>query len=220
MIPAIMTYGGRMPIAVFPIGPLETNAYVLHEKQDAVIVDPGGDMRGGLPLILDFLSRNKLTAQAVLLTHLHFDHVLGVAQLLEACPGVKVYASRDDDAILRPSFTGSTWGMPPVRPFEYEPLTPGEYTFGAVSLKVLATPGHSSGSLSFYLPQEEAVIVGDLLFYRSVGRTDLPGSDPQKLVDSLKQHIYTLPPQTTAYPGHGPETVVGDEMKLNPFVRG
>ena len=209
-----------MPIAVFPIGPLETNAYVLHEQQDAVVVDPGGDMRGGLTRILDFLSQNTLTLQAVLLTHLHFDHVLGVAQLVEACPGVKVYASCDDDAILRSSFSGSMWGMPPVRSFEYEDMLPGEYSFGAINLRTMSTPGHSAGSLSFYLPQEDSVIVGDLLFYRSVGRTDLPGSDHPKLEASLRTHIYTLPPQTKAYPGHGPETVTGDEKKLNPFVRG
>ena len=209
-----------MPIAVFPIGPLETNAYVLHAQQDAILVDPGGDLRGGLTRILDFLTQNKLTLRAVILTHMHFDHVLGVAQLVKSCPDVKVYGSTRDDMILKPSFGSNSWGMPPVTPFPYEPLEPGEHTFGAIACTVMATPGHSAGSLSIYVPKENAVFVGDLLFYRSVGRTDLPGSNHQQLIQSLQEQIYTLPPDTVAYPGHGPETRVGDEKKLNPFVRG
>jgi len=208
-----------MPITVFPIGPLETNAFVAHEKQDAIIVDPGGDLRSGLTRILDFLKQNTFTLQAVLLTHLHFDHVLGVAQLVQAFPGLKVYASQQDDPILQPSFGSGEWGMPPVSRFTYEDITPGKHSYGAVSLEVIPTPGHSEGSTSFYFPQDGAIIVGDLLFYRAVGRTDFPGGDFQKLVDSLRNHVYTLPPQTVAYPGHGPETVIGDEMRLNPFVR-
>lgn len=209
-----------MSIAVFPIGPLETNAYVLYAQQDAVLVDPGGDLRGGLTRIIEFLEQNKLTLRAVLLTHLHFDHVLGVAQLVKAFPGLKVYGSRADDPILRPSFGSNSWGMPPVTPFEYEDLAPGEHHFGAIACTVLATPGHSAGSLSFYAPAEKAIFVGDLLFYRSVGRTDLPGSDHQALIHSLQTQVYTLPADTVAYPGHGPETRVGDEKQHNPFVRG
>ena len=209
-----------MPIAAFPIGPLETNAYVLYEQQDAVIVDPGGDLRAGLQSVLDFLSRNKLNPQAVVLTHMHFDHVMGVAQLVNSFPGIKVFGSKKDDGMLHASFSSGTWGMPPVPAFEYEDLAPGDHSFGAVACTVFATPGHSAGSLSLYVPKENAVIVGDLLFYRSIGRTDLSGSNHQHLIRSLQQHIYTLPPTTVVYAGHGPETRVGDEKQFNPFVRG
>lgn len=209
-----------MSIAVFPLGPLETNAYVLYEKQDAVIVDPGGDLRAGLQRVLDFLSQHKLTPQAVFLTHMHFDHVMGVAQLVESFPGIKVLGSKDDDPILRASFGSGTWGMPPVPAFEYDGLAPGDHNFGAVAGTIFATPGHSPGGLSMYVPRDNAVIVGDLLFYRSIGRTDLPGSNHQQLIRSLQQHIYTLPSATVVYSGHGPETSVGDEKQFNPFVRG
>ncbi|MDR2727321.1 MAG: MBL fold metallo-hydrolase [Deltaproteobacteria bacterium] len=208
-----------MPIAAFPIGPLETNAYVLHEKQDAIIVDPGGDLRSGLQHVLDFLSRHALTPQAVILTHMHFDHVMGVAQTVKSFPGIKVFGARKEDGMLRASFGSGTWGMPPVPAFEYEDLAPGDHNFGAVACTVFSTPGHSAGGLSLYVPKDNAVIVGDLLFYRSIGRTDLPGSDHQQLVKSLQQHIYSLPPATIVYAGHGPETNVGDEKQLNPFVR-
>jgi glyoxylase-like metal-dependent hydrolase (beta-lactamase superfamily II) len=208
-----------MPIAAFPIGPLETNAYVLYEKEDAVIVDPGGDLRGGLRSVLDFLSRQKLIPQAVVLTHMHFDHVMGVAQLVQSFPGIKVFGAGREEGLLRASFGAGTWGMPPVPAFEYEDLAPGPHDFGAVSCSVFATPGHSAGGLSLYVPKDNAVIVGDLLFYRSIGRTDLPGSNHQQLIQSLQQHIYTLPSDVIVYPGHGPETNVGDEKRLNPFVR-
>lgn len=210
-----------MPIAVFPIGPLETNAYLVHSGSDAILVDAGGDLRGGLNGIIEFITSHKLTLHAVLLTHMHFDHVLGVAQLVKQYPNMKVLGSKADDSLLQSSFGGNgSWGMPPVARFSFDDLTEGEHHFGSIACTVFATPGHSQGSVSIYLPSETAVFVGDLLFYRSVGRTDLPGSEPMRLMQSLQNCIYTLPPETKAYPGHGPETVVGDEKKLNPFVRG
>ena len=214
-----MLSGGSMPIAAFPIGPLETNAYVLYENQDAVLFDPGGDLRAGLQEVLDFLTRLKLTPQAVILTHMHFDHVMGVAQLAKSFPGVKILGSKREEGMLRATFGANSWGMPPVSAFEYENLAPGEHEFGAVACTVFDTPGHSAGGLSVYVPKENAVIVGDLLFYRSIGRTDLPGSNHQQLIQSLQQCIYNLPDATIVYPGHGPETSVGDEKRSNPFVR-
>ena len=208
-----------MPIAVFPTGPLETNTYVLYEKQDAVIIDPGGDLQAGLQHVLDFLSQHGLTPHAVILTHTHYDHVLGVAQIIESIPGMKVFGSNKNDDKLREIFAFGARGMS-VPAFGYEDLVPGDHAFGAVACTVFATPGHSPCSVSVYVPKENAIIVGDLLFYRAVGRTDLPGSQHQQLVQSIRQHIYTLPPATVVYPGHGPETSVGEEKQFNPSVCG
>ena len=208
-----------MAIKTFPIGPLETNCYVVHNAVDAVVVDPGGDMRGGLTEVIDFLDKKKLTVQAIVLTHMHFDHILGVAALQKKT-GVKVYASSGDDPLLQAALHDrSSWGTPAIEPFSYEPIKEGEYTFGSLTLQVLATPGHSQGSVCLYFAAEGLVVTGDLLFYHSIGRTDLPGSRHQDLIDSLQKKVYKLPPQTLAYPGHGPSTSVGDERMNNPFVR-
>ena len=210
-----------MPIADFPLGLLQTNTYVLYEKQDAIIIDPGGGMQAGLQHVLDFLQQNRLAPQAVILTHMHYDHVMGVAQLVESFPGIKVLGSRKSDDMLLASFRAGVRGRGmPVPAFTYDDLLPGDHSFGAIACTVFATPGHSPCGLSVYVPKENAVIVGDLLFYRAIGRTDLPGSDKQQLIQSLQQHIYTLPPATVVYPGHGLETSVGEEKQFNPAVRG
>ncbi len=208
-----------MPIATFPIGPLETNCYVVYNANDAVVVDPGGDMRGGLDEVLGFIQQKNLTVQAIVLTHMHFDHVLGVADVQKKT-GVNIYASTGDDPLLQAALTSrGSWGMPPIAPFSYTPLSETDYAFGSIHMRAIATPGHSQGSYCLYFAEENMVITGDLLFYRAVGRTDLPGSNHQDLIDSLQQKVYELPPQTTAYPGHGPHTVLGDEMVNNPYVR-
>lgn len=208
-----------MPIATFPIGPLETNCYVVHNGVDAVVVDPGGDMRGGLDEVVGFLAQKKLTVRAIVLTHMHFDHILGVSQLHKQS-GAPVYASTGDDPLLQAAVDSrGSWGMPAVAPFTYEPLKEGEYTFGSLTMQAIATPGHSQGSCCLYFAKENLVITGDLLFYRAVGRTDLPGSNHQALIDSLQKKIYTLPPETLAYPGHGPHTTIGEEKVHNPYVR-
>ena len=108
-------------------------------------------------------------------------------------------------------------GFPRTPSFSFTPLQEGELTLLGVTCRVLATPGHSPGSLSFYFQDLGAVFVGDLLFYRSVGRTDFPGSSEQELIRSVRSKIFTLPKETVVYPGHGPETTVGQEKLNNPF---
>lgn len=205
-----------MNIKTYQLGPLATNAYLLEGDGSAVVVDPGGDPSE----LLARLESQGLNLTHILLTHLHFDHIYGVRALAEAT-GAPVLASREDTFLMDTEVgAGGMMGLPKVPEFSFEPLAPGEVQLLGLQVNVLPTPGHTPGSLSFHFPAVKAVFVGDLLFYRSVGRTDFPGGSSETLAESVKTHIFTLPPETVVYSGHGPETTVGDEMNHNPFFAG
>lgn len=203
-----------MPIEKFAIGPLATNCYLIYESREAVAIDVGGDPED----MLAFLHRENLVLSAICLTHLHFDHLYGVADLASAT-GAPVYAPEGDAPLMETETgKGGQWGLPKVREFGSLPLKPGRTEFGGMECIVLPTPGHTPGGLSFYYPQQKAVFTGDSLFFRSIGRTDFPMGDHQQLIKSVKEHLLTLPDDVTAYPGHGSKTTIGIERKHNPFV--
>lgn len=202
-----------MPIVTFALGPLETNCYLLHDTTQAVAVDVGGDPAD----MLDFLRERGLMLTHILITHQHFDHLYGVAALQQAT-GAQTLAPAADDCLRASSVgRGGQWGLPLVPDFAAEPLPLGEQRFGAFAMQVLETPGHTPGSVSLYVQEEKAVFTGDALFYRSVGRTDFPGGDAAQLIRSIRTGLFTLPEDTRVFPGHGPETRVGDERAGNPY---
>lgn len=202
-----------LAVTPMPLGPLDTNCYVVHSREEAVVIDPGGDA----PEILAFLASRELALRAVLNTHLHFDHIQGNADLV-AATGVSVMASTRDAFLLETELGGGgMMGFPRTPEFSFLPLEEGELSLLGTTCRVLPTPGHSPGSMSFYFPDLNAVFVGDLLFYRSVGRTDFPGSSERELIRSVRSRIFTLPEETVVYPGHGPETTVRQERLNNPF---
>lgn len=204
-----------MPVLTFTYGPLENNAYLVHNGRDAIIADPPDESS----LVLNALKQENLTLRAILLTHLHFDHASGCAALSEAV-SLPVQVGAEDwemkDILLS---RGMRFGQPEVPAFKAENLAPGRYAWGGIECDVIHAPGHSAGSLCYYIPGEKALLAGDVLFYRSVGRSDFPGGDVDTLCRSLRERIYTLPPDTVVYPGHGPVTTVGDEAAHNPFCR-
>lgn len=208
-----------MPIASFPLGPLDTNCHVIYNDKDAVVVDPGGDLNGGgLEDVLGLLKKHDLTVRAIICTHFHFDHIYGVGTLHELTKA-PVYGPTGDEDLLRSEIGGGgAWGFPQVKPFPWTPLKEGPISFGSIELEVLNTPGHTPGSLSLYVPSMNSVLTGDLLFFHSVGRTDFPGSSQAALVKSLHKKIFILPPETEVYPGHGPNTNVGEELANNPYL--
>ncbi|MDD2967683.1 MAG: MBL fold metallo-hydrolase [Desulfovibrionaceae bacterium] len=202
-----------MPIVTFPLGPLETNCYLIHNESTALAVDVGGDPAD----VLDYLTQHKLCLSHILITHLHFDHLYGVAALQEATHAV-VLCPAGDDCLRGTSLAdGGQWGLPTVPPFASQNFTLGEQTIGGFVLSIFETPGHTPGSVSLYMPQEKAVFTGDALFYHSMGRTDFPGGDQATLLHSIRTRLFTLPEETLAYPGHGPETSIGNEKRNNPY---
>ncbi len=203
-----------MEVAVFCVGPLDTNCYVVHSAGEAVVIDPGGKLKK----ILAYLEKNNLAVTRILNTHLHFDHTYGNAELAELYK-VPVLAGADESGIDNSPLTeGGIYGLPRVAAYTWEALAPGEYEWLGTAWRVLATPGHSPGSLTFYVPELKSAFVGDLVFRQSVGRTDFPGGSTAVLVKSVKEAIFTLPPDTVLYSGHGPKTTVDEEMRKNPYI--
>ncbi len=203
-----------MPVITLPFGPLEANCHIVHNGQDAVVFDPSDDTN----LVMNTIAGHGLSLRAVALTHLHCDHCLGCAGMVRAC-GLKPYVGLQDWEERKLLLCkGMCFGMN-LEPFEAEVLEPGDAAWGSLSCRVIHTPGHSAGSLCYYFSDLGVIITGDLLFFRSVGRTDLPGGNSEALQNSLKEKIYTLPGNTAVYPGHGPETSIGYEAAHNAFCR-
>lgn len=202
-----------MKVEIFPLGPLETNSFLAIEGTSAVAVDVGGDPSP----MLRFLKREGLTLTHVLLTHLHFDHTFGVKTLQDATGAVVLACAGDAPLMETELGRGGFMGFPKVPEFSYTPVVEGEIELLGQPCKVLFTPGHTPGGVSYYFPKAGVVFAGDLLFYRSIGRTDFPGGSHQTLLDSVTTRIFPLPPETVVYAGHGPETSVGDEKLHNPY---
>ncbi len=210
-IPAI---GDLMQIITFPIGPLETNCFLVHTDKEAIAVDPGGKPAK----VVNYLNTHKLALTHILCTHLHFDHTIGIHDLVEAT-GAAVLASEADRYMLDSELgRGGIWGIPPVEPYEFQGIEPGEFTFLGTPCTVMATPGHTPGGLSFYFPALKAVFAGDTLFYRSIGRSDFPGGDQDALLTSIREQLFSLPDDTEVHTGHGLATTIGDERRNNPYA--
>lgn len=198
----------------FSIGPLETNCFVISSDSEAVAVDPGGPPKP----VLRHLEKKKLRLTHILLTHMHFDHTCGVHALAEAT-GARILGSEKDRYMLESELgRGGIWGLPLNEPFTFEALGPGELPLLGTTCTVMETPGHSPGSLSYYFPDLGAVFSGDVLFYRSVGRTDFPQGSQSTLTASIRDKLYPLPDDTIVYPGHGLATSIGDEKRNNPYI--
>ncbi len=204
-----------LEIKTFPLGVLQTNCYVLHSKQEALVIDPGGDPKR----IIDYLKENGLSLAMILNTHLHFDHIQGNASLAESS-GAGIFAPEEDRFLLDTEVGGGGFmDFPETPEFEFEDMKEGRHKLLGHECTVLSTPGHTPGSLSFYFPDLKAVFVGDLLFHRAVGRTDFPGGSMEVLKKSAREKIFPLPGDTVIYSGHGPESTVMDEKQNNPFFQ-
>jgi hydroxyacylglutathione hydrolase len=197
------------------VGRLQTNCYILQSDSTALVIDPGDEPER----ILRFLTDLSVKPSQIIATHTHFDHVLGVDAIRTALK-IPFVIHRDDLPMLESmqirvrQFMGFSVPHPPkVDRF----LKDGEsITVGPDIVRVIHTPGHSPGSIS--LAGQGFVLTGDALFNQSVGRTDLPGGDFDTLVHSITDRLFSLDDDTIVYPGHGPETSIGDEKLANPFV--
>src|SRR6266480_4336017 len=197
------------------VGQLQTNCYVLKSGGEAIIVDPGDEPER----ILRFIKELNTTPAHIVATHTHFDHVLGVDSVRRATKASFMIHS-DDLQMLHSmqSRVRQFMGLevpPPPKVDGY--LKEGALLkVGGETIRVLHNPGHSPGSIS--LSGDRFVLTGDALFNQSIGRTDLPGGDLKTLIHSIRERLFKLDDDTTVYPGHGPETTIGDEKLANPFV--
>ena len=198
----------------YVLGPAEENCYVVRSERgatEAVVVDPGDD---AAQLRLE-LARMGATCAGILITHSHWDHLGGVADLAEGT-GAPVYMPEEERLVLeRPR---DFFPDVPIRPYEADVGLAGDETLelAGIGFEVLHVPGHSPGHLAYYA--EGCLFSGDVLFQGSVGRTDLPFGDWDTLVESIRTLVDRLPAETVVYPGHGPPTTLGDEMAGNPFL--
>ena len=214
-----------MNVKTFQCNPLQENCYVVSddESKDAVVIDCGAFYDAERRALAAYINDNGLHLRHVLCTHAHFDHVFGldtlcaefgIAPRLHAAD-VAIYDAFSQQMRM---FMGSDYGLrlPPLG----ELLVDGELIgFGPHHLRVMHTPGHSPGSVVFYDEAEKVLFSGDTLFRMGVGRTDLQGGSWQQLMQSLHDVLAPLPPDVKVYPGHGPATTIGEEVRMNPYLR-
>ena len=201
-----------MIINTFTAGPIDANNYLLTDNDEAVLID----CSEAKPDVLSALEGKKL--KFILLTHGHFDHVLGVNEMREKT-GAKVLINKEDVVRMNESADiMRTFGVQGVEtPKADDFLNDGDtLKFGNTEIKVIATPGHTQGCVCYLI--DGKLFSGDTLFKESVGRCDLPGGNFQKLSDSVKNRLFTLDDNTIVYPGHGPETTIGHEKKYNEII--
>jgi hydroxyacylglutathione hydrolase len=210
-----------LTIHSFCFNAFQENTYVLYnEQKEAIIVDPGCYLKNEQETLVDFINKNELTPTLLLNTHCHLDHVFGNSFVSDKYALTAHFHENEQPVIDRLPQGGARWGVP------CEPYTgPVKYInhndiihFGADQFKVLLTPGHSPGSVCFYNEKQDFMIGGDLIFKDGVGRTDLPGSNPLDLIESIRNQILPLPDTMTVYSGHGPATTWGREKKANPYI--
>jgi len=209
-------------IVSFTFNPFSENTYVLYDDSgECVIIDPGCNDPEEKAVLYDFVQSHHLKPVRLLNTHCHIDHVLGNKFAAESWMlTLECHAAELKLLQFVPAY-GAEMGIvvePSPLPSRY--IEDGEIIrFGQTALQAILAPGHSPGSLCFYCPKEGFLIGGDVLFYGSVGRTDLPGGDWHTLEASIRNKIFTLPDDTVVYPGHDKVTSVGYERKNNPFFQ-
>ena len=198
------------------LGDLGTNCYIIGEpdSKEAFVIDPDDG-----PAVVDTLKERGLTCIGILLTHGHSDHIHGVQTLMDTY-GAPVYIhERDLPCLYDPQVNLSALHGRPVTITggTIKTVKDGQHIgSGKMDFQVLETPGHTVGGVCYYM--SPAVFVGDTLFRESVGRTDFPGGDFEALAQSIRTKLFTLPDQTMAYPGHGPETQIAFEKENNPYL--
>ncbi|MGM0453194.1 MAG: MBL fold metallo-hydrolase [Thermodesulfobacteriota bacterium] len=206
-----------MILKVLALGPIMANCYILgcDRTKEAAVIDPGDEP----DRVLMALAEEKLTVKYILNTHGHFDHVGGNNRMKKAT-GAELIIHADDAPMLDSLNTAaSAFGLsaenspPPDRTVDEGDAL----TFGDITLKVIHTPGHSPGGISFH--SDGMVFVGDALFAGSIGRTDFPGGDFNTLIASIKNKLFALGDDTKVYTGHGPTTTIAQEKQGNPFLR-
>lgn len=212
-----------MKVEKFIFNPFQENTYLVYDEQtkEALVIDCGCYTQEEKKSFLDFILQNNLTIKYVLNTHLHIDHVFGNRFLFKQF-GIEPQAHKNDLELLeRMQEQALAFGIrtdeetQPIGQFIDEETT---LTLGKSTIRFIHVPGHSRGSLCIYLPTENWLFSGDVLFLRCIGRTDLPGGDYAQLIEGIRQKLFVLPKETKVFAGHGFDTTIGYEQENNPFL--
>jgi hydroxyacylglutathione hydrolase len=205
-------------VEMLTVTPLASNCYILHEEESrrAVIVDPGGDADEIIGVVRD----KDLKVEVILCTHGHIDHMGANAEVRRATGAPIAIHAADAPMLASEILCGARWCEMPYEEHTHDLLlVPGQPVPGPFPFEVIHTPGHSPGCVVLWLKEHGLAVGGDLLFEGSIGRTDLPGGDPDAMDESLRQIFEILPEETTVFPGHGRPTTIAAEKKSNPFVK-
>jgi glyoxylase-like metal-dependent hydrolase (beta-lactamase superfamily II) len=208
-------------IKAFTFSPISENTYVLYNNEGkAIIIDPGCYFPNEQETLKNFLTDNSLTPVYLLNTHCHLDHVFGNKWVHETYGLEPHLHPNEEDMLALAPVSGERWGLPfenYAGPLHF--LNDGDTVFlGDTEIQVILAPGHSPGSICFYIPSQGDLMGGDVLFRGSIGRTDLPGGDSETLLNSIREKLWVLPDETVVYSGHGIKTTIGYEKRNNPFL--
>lgn len=208
-------------IAQFTFNAFQENSYVLFdETKECVIIDPGCYEKAEQLELQNFIQENDLKVVKLLNTHCHIDHVLGNFFVKETYK-VDLYIHKEDEATLRSVDSyASSYGFPMYQETTADHfLKEGDVViFGNSKLEVLFVPGHAPGHIVFLNKEQNFCINGDVLFQRSIGRTDLPGGNHETLLKNIREKMFVLPDDVVVFTGHGPSTTIGEEKRENPFL--
>lgn len=208
-------------IKVLTFNPVQENTYVLYnDKNECVVVDPGCYSDEEKEILKSFIDKNHLQPKILINTHCHLDHVFGNKYVAEAYQ-LTLQIHKNEEYILQMAPTSGLMFNLPFDNYteELKFLKEGDVvSLGNDHLEVIEAPGHSPGSICFYCKKQKFIIGGDVLFYGSIGRTDLPGGSQESLVKNIKEKLFKLPDDVKVYPGHGQATTIGDEKRHNPYL--
>ena len=208
-------------VASFTFNPFQENTYILYdETKECIIIDPGCYTSAEKEELAQFIEKQGLTPVRLINTHCHIDHVFGNKFIAEKYNLALEIHEGELPVLAALPQTSAMYGVPvELSPQPGSFLTEADQLrFGNSNLEILFTPGHSPASISFYSAESKFVIAGDVLFYGSIGRTDLPGGNFQTLIASIKNKFFPLGDEVKVYPGHGPATTIGFERQNNPFL--
>ncbi len=210
-------------IKVFTFNPVQENTYLLYnEYNECIIIDPGCYFDEEKEELKSFINLNKLEPKILLNTHCHLDHVFGNKFISEEYDLILKTHPLEKSVLEMAPASGLMFNLP-FDNYQGEVIYLEEgYTVSLREdeLEVIHAPGHSPGSICFYCAKQKFIIGGDVLFLNSIGRTDIPYGSHEDLVKNIKEKLFKLPEDVKVYPGHGPATSIGDEMKGNPYLAG
>jgi glyoxylase-like metal-dependent hydrolase (beta-lactamase superfamily II) len=210
-----------MKIKNFVFNPFQVNTYIIYSGDEGFIIDAACSDEREFEELIQFTEKENINIKALINTHCHVDHLLGVERLRNYFNAEFLCPENEKSILKSAGAQGQFFGFDlqePSQPDRF--LSEGDkLDFGDIELDIYEIPGHSPGSLVYHSGKEDKLFSGDVLFSGSIGRTDLPGGDYKKLVEGIRYKLLNLSDEVEVFPGHGPSTTIGKEKLLNPFLQ-